>query len=1212
MTWLKPLDTFAEMHTTQKDNDGRSPSALGGAVAPTPPEASFLPNPSDFKAPNPWVRLTGHLEGSYSLAIVNRGLSSGLLSVNPDKLSLIPFHARRLIEPLNLPGAYADLLATSLSQTVPEHAQGDAISVVSHYPFISDEETGGQRGILFFWEETAVPGETVEHLNAQFDLIWVAAQTVKLALINSGCHVPIFVIPIGVDHLILASTPPIENLHVAPGQRFRFLHISSVFPRKGPDALLAAYLAAFTGNDAVELYIKTFPNPHNQIHALLQTLSAGLSNPPRVVIDEEVLDDDALIALYRSAHAMVLPTRGEGFNLPAAEAMAMGLPVITTRHSAQADYCCVDTASLVNATYERSESHVRSDGACWLSPAVDDLIEKMKAVRSRVLAKDKSLEKQLENGRRHVRQTYRWEDCAQALLNTAAWVKQKKDELAPQRTLRLAVLSPWGAACGIAEYTQSLMAAFRGNADVEMRIFADTRTTDTAFADNKAQICWSVGDTSSVCQVLSQIQDTDSQVLLIQHQPSLFELSETVCDHLRVLEMQGRTVILELHSTEYLLENFRLSLNSTKSLMALSRIVVHKPEDINNLMSLGLADNVMLLPLGVMSPVASERPFNVRQQLEIPSDALVIGSFGMALPHKGIDTLVEAIKPLTAATGRDVYFVSLNAAINASSKVLVGDYKRLAERLGVNSKVRWVNDYLAIDKSQTLLTAADYIVYPYAKTRESVSGAVTIGISALRPVLVSPNPIFSDTRDATKVMSGSDVEDIVNGIQQLETNPGLTSELVARQRQWLATRDWGSLSSQLLSTVRALVKNRELANAIAPAQQQWREKWNANRRKKLVVDITALHARDEGTGIQRVVRDLLAEFYKADLSDFDICTVYGVKGEGFRETTKRLLGDSTGSTGSDGQQVHLGLGDVFLGLDLSAHLFPEAEQHLRTFRLSGASVHYVIYDLIPLRHPAFCTPGIAIAFDQWLQSLARCADSLICISKTVARDLTDWLDHNAPESKHPLQPKIKYFHLGADFRHHSLPWREALPHHALLPDTSDGERFLMVGTIEPRKGHAFVLDAFETLWAQGSNANLVIVGKQGWRVADLVDRIQAHPQLGKRLIWLSKLNDADLERAYNEVDCLVAASEVEGFGLPLIEAAQRKLPVIARYIPVFREIAGSAVHYFESDTPSNLSAEILEWTRHYKAGTHPRSSDMRWQTWGESAACLLKMIIDKP
>ena len=107
----------------------------------------------------------------------------------------------------------------------------------------------------------------------------------------------------------------------------------------------------------------------------------------------------------------------------------------------------------------------------------------------------------------------------------------------------------------------------------------------------------------------------------------------------------------------------------------------------------------------------------MRQQLEIPSDALVIGSFGMALPHKGIDTLVEAIKPLTAATGRDVYFVSLNATINASSKVLVGDYKRLAERLGVNSKVRWVNDYLAIDKSQTLLTAADYIVYPYAKTR---------------------------------------------------------------------------------------------------------------------------------------------------------------------------------------------------------------------------------------------------------------------------------------------------------------------------------------------------------------------------------------------------------------------------------------------------------------------------------------------------------------
>ncbi|MFN0630266.1 glycosyltransferase, partial [Bacillus anthracis] len=57
--------------------------------------------------------------------------------------------------------------------------------------------------------------------------------------------------------------------------------------------------------------------------------------------------------------------------------------------------------------------------------------------------------------------------------------------------------------------------------------------------------------------------------------------------------------------------------------------------------------------------------------------------------------------------------------------------------------------------------------------------------------------------------------------------------------------------------------------------------------------------------------------------------------------------------------------------------------------------------------------------------------------------------------------------------------------------------FLMVGTLEPRKGHAQVLDAFENLWKGGANLNLVIVGKVGWMVDLLVQRLCSHPELGK-------------------------------------------------------------------------------------------------------------------
>jgi glycosyltransferase involved in cell wall biosynthesis len=87
---------------------------------------------------------------------------------------------------------------------------------------------------------------------------------------------------------------------------------------------------------------------------------------------------------------------------------------------------------------------------------------------------------------------------------------------------------------------------------------------------------------------------------------------------------------------------------------------------------------------------------------------------------------------------------------------------------------------------------------------------------------------------------------------------------------------------------------------------------------------------------------------------------------------------------------------------------------------------------------------------------------------------------------------------------------------------------------------------------------------------------------------------------------LIAASEGEGFGLPLIEAAQKKIPIIARDIPVFKEVAGKHAYYFEnSKEPEVITETIKEWLDLYKEGKHPSSDDMPWLTWEESAKQLL-------
>jgi glycosyltransferase involved in cell wall biosynthesis len=168
---------------------------------------------------------------------------------------------------------------------------------------------------------------------------------------------------------------------------------------------------------------------------------------------------------------------------------------------------------------------------------------------------------------------------------------------------------------------------------------------------------------------------------------------------------------------------------------------------------------------------------------------------------------------------------------------------------------------------------------------------------------------------------------------------------------------------------------------------------------------------------------------------------------------------------------------------------------------------------------------------------------------------------------------------------------------------------LMVGTIEPRKSHEQALDAFEILWKQNVPLNLVIVGQQGWKVDSLVERIKKHDQLGKRLFWLARADDDVLSTIYQGAAGLLAASLGEGFGLPLIEAARYQLPIVARDIPVFREVAGEHAYYFRGNTPESLAEAVSAWLKLRETGGAPSSKGIPWLTWEQSAQQLLHSVM---
>ena len=110
-------------------------------------------------------------------------------------------------------------------------------------------------------------------------------------------------------------------------------------------------------------------------------------------------------------------------------------------------------------------------------------------------------------------------------------------------------------------------------------------------------------------------------------------------------------------------------------------------------------------------------------------------------------------------------------------------------------------------------------------------------------------------------------------------------------------------------------------------------------------------------------------------------------------------------------------------------------------------------------------------------------------------------------------------------------------------------------------------------------------------------------------VKISPINLKFLAKIIPSSTVLLAASEGEGFGLPLIEAAQHKLPIIARNLGVFHEVAGDNAFYFKASQPEHLAEAIRDWLHLYKNGQVPMSKALSWLTWEESTQQLLDAIL---
>lgn len=382
-----------------------------------------------------------------------------------------------------------------------------------------------------------------------------------------------------------------------------------------------------------------------------------------------------------------------------------------------------------------------------------------------------------------------------------------------------------------------------------------------------------------------------------------------------------------------------------------------------------------------------------------------------------------------------------------------------------------------------------------------------------------------------------------------------------------------------------------------------------DRQRRLFVDVSAIIKQDDLTGIQRVTRAVCNELINTP-QKIDIELVYTTPTDSEFYKANELISKISGVSLEriSDECIEFCPGDILLFLDLHPAVAISHKEKVRFLRNKGILIYHVVYDLLPALKPQFFWPALCSEFRTWLLTLPN-SDGAICISRAVADELAEWLKINGPKRLRSF--KIGWFHLGADIEN-SVPTR-GLPEDApqVIAQLATRPSFLTVGTIEPRKGYTQALTAFEKLWAEGIDVNFVIVGKQGWTAEKLIVTLLNHPERGKRLFWLEDISDEYLDKVYAASTCLIAASEGEGFGLPLIEAAQHRLPIITRDTPVFCEVAGEHVFYFHGREPSDLAKAVREWMALWKSGQHPRSDNMPWLTWKQSTQQLLSVILQE-
>jgi len=172
--------------------------------------------------------------------------------------------------------------------------------------------------------------------------------------------------------------------------------------------------------------------------------------------------------------------------------------------------------------------------------------------------------------------------------------------------------------------------------------------------------------------------------------------------------------------------------------------------------------------------------------------------------------------------------------------------------------------------------------------------------------------------------------------------------------------------------------------------------------------------------------------------------------------------------------------------------------------------------------------------------------------------------------------------------------------------------FLFVGTIEPRKNIAVLLEAYTAFRKENPDKKIgiVLAGKWGWKQQKLLPMIQNCPYV-QDIKLTGFVSEAEKKALYQNTLAFIYPSLYEGFGLPLLEAMQNACPVICSDAASLPEVGGKAVLYFHPTDTKTLTQHLHYISKHpnYKTENQLKLIEQAKQfSWQETALQTLEVL----